>query len=92
MINRDDLTASRLPIYDTDYTRLTLAIQDAPVATPNPQRDPTGVAELIQRERISLPIQKGLFQPEPQSIPAYLFMAGFVVVAQMVSGLSLIHI
>ena len=57
MINRDDLTASRLPIYDTDYTRLTLAIQDAPVATPNPQRDPTGVAELIQRERISLPIQ-----------------------------------
>ncbi|MCG7278032.1 hypothetical protein MHJ95_03340 [Corynebacterium imitans] len=86
MINRDDLTASRLPIYDTDYTCLTLAIQDAPVATPNPQRDPTGVAELIQRERISLPIQKGLFQPEPQSIPAYLFMASFVVVAQMVSG------
>lgn len=86
MINRDDLTASRLPIYDTDYTRLTLAIQDAPVATPNPQRDPTGVAELIQREGISLPIQKGLFQPEPQSAYAYLFMAGFVVVAQMVSG------
>lgn len=84
MINRDDLIASRLPIYDTDYTRLTLAIQDAPVATPNPQRDPTGVAELIQRERIALPIQKGLFQPEPQSKYAFLFMAGFLIFAKVV--------